>query len=90
MREIAAASWVSSSVHGTGVILFHGLQGRLFSGNRMGARIWAGLEQSLTPEAIALAISGDFRVPEALAREDTLRFIDELERHGLVERRMRA
>lgn len=78
----------SAGVHENGMVILHLGQGRLYSCNGTGARIWHGIEQRLTVEAIAERVSGDFQIARATALEHTVRFLSELERHTLIQRRV--
>jgi hypothetical protein len=43
----------AASFHDDGVVILHTGKGSLFTANRIGARIWRGIEQQLSSEAIA-------------------------------------
>lgn len=75
-----------ASIHDDGIVILHTGKGRLFSSNGTGARIWRGVERRLSPEAIAEELSGAYNVAGATAREHTVRFLAELERHALIRR----
>ncbi|HEX7315674.1 MAG TPA: PqqD family protein [Pyrinomonadaceae bacterium] len=75
-----------ASIHDDGIVILHTGKGRLFSSNGTGARIWRGVERRLSPEAIAEEISGEYNIASATAREHTVRFLAELERHTLIQR----
>jgi hypothetical protein len=75
-----------ASIHDDGIVILHTGEGRLFSSNGTGARIWRGVERRLSPEAIAEEISGEYDIAGATAREHTVRFLAELERHTLIRR----
>ena len=79
-REAAA------SFHDDGIVILHAGNGRLYSSNATGAHIWRGLERQLSLDTIAEGISAEYQIAPATAREDTLRFLAELERHTLVRR----
>jgi hypothetical protein len=76
----------AASFHDDGIIILHAGQGRLFSSNGTGARIWRGLEQQLTLEAIAEEISGEYQIARTIAREHTLNFLSVLEQHALIQK----
>ena len=57
---------------------------RYFRLNATGARIWKGLEQSLTPDQIAAALVEEFDVDPALARTELDRELGDLRARGLV------
>ncbi|MGH2437544.1 MAG: PqqD family protein, partial [bacterium] len=52
---------VTASIHGDGVVLLHTIDGRLFTSNQVGARVWCCLERGLSVEAIAAEISDEYR-----------------------------
>jgi len=76
----------AASFHDDGIVILHTGQGCLFTSNGTGARIWRGVEQRLPLEAIAEEISGDYKIALSTAREDTVRFLAELERQKLIQR----
>jgi hypothetical protein len=76
----------AASFHDDGIVILHAGNGRLYSSNVTGAHIWRGVERQLSLEAIAEEISAEYKIPPATAREDTVRFLAELERHTLVRR----
>jgi len=76
----------SASIHDGGLVVLHVSSGRIFTSNQTGARIWQSLEQQLPLDAITAALSRDYGIDGATAREDTARFLAELERNGLAER----
>jgi hypothetical protein len=75
-----------ASFHDEGIVILHTGKGGLFTSNRTGARIWRGVEQQLLLEAIAEEISGQYKIALTTAREDTARFLAELERQKLIQR----
>jgi len=83
-REAAA------SFHDDGVVILHTGKGFLFSSNRTGAQIWRGIEQQLSMDVIASEISGEYEIPLTTAREHTVHFLAELQRHELVQREVRS
>jgi hypothetical protein len=76
----------AASFHDDGIVILHAGNGRLYSSNETGARIWRGIERQLSLETIAEGISAEYQIAPATAREDTVRFLTELERHTLVRR----
>jgi hypothetical protein len=76
----------AASFHDDGIVILHTGRGWLFTSNGTGARIWRGVEQRLTLEAIAEEISGWYQIALTTAREHTIRFLAELERHELILR----
>ena len=76
----------AASCHDDGVVILHTGKGTLFSANRTGARIWRGIEQQLSLEAIANGISDEYQIAPRTAREHTICFLAELERQTLIQR----
>ncbi|HJZ99092.1 MAG TPA: PqqD family protein [Candidatus Solibacter sp.] len=74
------------SVHADGIIVLHLAQGHLYALNGTAARIWRGIEQRLSLDAIADQAAREFPIAAAAAREHTVRFLADLERHALVVR----
>lgn len=73
------------SFHDDGVVILHAGNGRLFSSNETGARIWRGIEQRLPFETIASEISNAYHIARTTAREHTLSFITALEQQALIK-----
>jgi hypothetical protein len=76
----------AASFHDDGVVILHTGKGTLFTANRTGARIWRGIEQQLSLEAIANGISDEYQIVPRTAREHTISFLAELERQTLIQR----
>lgn len=76
----------AASFHDDGIVILHAGKGRLFTSNGTGARIWRGVEQQLPLDTIAEEISAEYQIARATAREHTVRFLAELERHTLIQR----
>ena len=90
-NEIDAHSFIVSpeaaaSFHDDGMVVLHTGKGTVFTANKAGARIWHGIEQRLSSEAIAEEISSVYQLAQSTAREHTFRFLSELERHALIQR----
>ena len=77
---------VASSVHDDGIVLLHIGDGHMFASNAAGARIWRGVEQRQSLEAIVNGISDEFQIGRTTARADVVGFLAELERHALIQR----
>jgi len=75
------------SVHEGGVVILDNSKGRLYSSGPAGAYIWRCIERRLSLEAIAEGLHADFQVGLATAREHTVRFMEQLQGNGLIERR---
>ena len=76
----------AASIHEDGIVIFHISNGRLFSSNGTGARIWRALEKQLSLEAITSEVSDAYQIARATAGEQVVRFLGELERHMLIHR----
>ena len=87
-RRLAIAPGVRASAHDDGLALLHISTGRVFLSNQTGLRIWQGVVSGLTADAISAEISRDWGVGWEVVRRDTSSFIFELERRGLVIRRV--
>ena len=75
----------TTSVHDDGVVILHLGNGRFYTCNGTGARIWRAIEQRLSLEAIALEISNAYEIALNTARQHTVRFLAELELHALIQ-----
>lgn len=76
----------AASLHDGGIVILHVGSGLIYTSNGTGARIWRDIECRMSLEAIAEEISGAYQIARTKAREHTLRFLAELERHALVQR----
>lgn len=72
------------SFHDDGVVILHAGNGRMFTSNETGARIWRGIERQLSLESIASEISNAYHIARATAREHTLGFLRALEQQALI------
>ena len=75
----------TASVHDDGVVILHLGNGRFYTCNGTGARIWRAIEQRLSLEAIAEEISNAYEIALNTARQHTVRFLAELELHALIQ-----
>lgn len=75
----------TASVHDDGVVILHLGSGRFYTCNGTGAPIWRAIEQHLSLEAIAEEISNAYQIALTTARQHTVRFLDELELHELIQ-----
>ena len=75
----------TASVHDDGVVILHLGNGRFYTCNGTGARIWRAIEQRLSLEAIAQEISSAYEIALNTARQHTVRFLAELELHKLIQ-----
>lgn len=76
------------AVEPEGAVFIHTRSGVVFTSNRLGARIWRGLEESESVETVARRISGETEVSYTQVCKDTTEFVADLERHGFVRRRV--
>ena len=79
---------VRTSVHGGGAVFLHVRDARLFAANSVGADIWKGLQRQLDSDAIAAELHERYGAPYKTTRAHVIRFIHELERAGLAEKRL--
>jgi len=75
----------NASIHDDGVVILHLGNGRFYTCNGTGARIWRAIEQRLSLEAIALELSSAYEIALNIARQHTVRFLDELKLHALIQ-----
>ena len=75
----------NASVRDDGVVILHLGNGRFYTCNGTGARIWRAIEQRLSLEAIAQEISSTYEIALNTARQHTVRFLAELELHALIQ-----
>ena len=87
-RTLSAMPDVRASAHDDGLALLHISTGRVFLCNRTGSRIWQGVMQGLSADAISEEISRDCGVACDLVRRHTFSFFFELERNGLAVRKV--
>ena len=80
----------STGIHEGGIVILHVGQGLLYQSNGTGASIWRAVGRRLSLEAIVDQVSSEFQISRSAAREDTVHFLTELERHELVHRRTAA
>ena len=66
------------------MVILHAGNGRLFTSNETGARIWRGIERQLSLESIAGEISSAYQIARTTAREHTLGFLRALEQQALI------
>ncbi|SPE42909.1 hypothetical protein SBA3_710018 [Candidatus Sulfopaludibacter sp. SbA3] len=71
-----------------GAVFLHARTGVVFTSNRIGARIWQGLQHRESVETMALQISQDHGVQCDRVRQDTTSFITALETQGFLSRRV--
>ena len=81
----AVSPEATASVHDDGVVILHLGNGRFYTCNGTGARIWRAIEQRLSLEAIAQEISSAYEIALNTARQHTVRFLAELELHALIQ-----
>jgi hypothetical protein len=89
-RRLAIPPEVRASVHDDGLALLHIPTGRVFLCNRTACRIWQGVTQGLSADAISDQISHECGVERDLVQKHTSSFLADLERRGLVIRRSEA
>ena len=84
--SFTATRETAASYHDDGVVILHTGRGSMFTSNRTGASIWRGVEQQLPVDTIAQKISGEYQISLSTAREHTVHFLTNLQRHQLVHR----
>jgi coenzyme PQQ synthesis protein D (PqqD) len=84
--SFAVNSEATVSVHDGGIVILHIGNGRLYTSNGTGARIWCGVEEHLPLEAITDRLSDEYQIDPATAREHILCFLTQLEVHTLIQR----
>jgi hypothetical protein len=72
------------SLNPEGAVFLHVETGIVFKANRVGARIWQGVLEGHSPEAIVREVSRDFAAPPELVAQDTREFLSELQRAGFL------
>jgi hypothetical protein len=75
-----------ASIHPDGVVFLNIQRGVIFKSNRVGSRIWQGVQNQQSPSAIASQISREYAVPEEQAANDTAQFLAQLEAEGFLVR----
>jgi len=75
-----------ASIHPDGAVFLNVGSGVIFKSNRVGSRIWQGLQNRETPAEMAAQISREYGVPEEQAAEDTAHFLAQLETEGFLAR----
>jgi hypothetical protein len=88
--RIAINPDAAASAHDDGIVILHTRRGGLFTSNRTGASIWHSIEQRLPCDEIARKLGEEYQIAQPMAAQHTARFLDELERHNLIERRAAA
>ena len=92
-RDIECRHWtvgteVRTSAYEDGLALLHIPTGRMFLCNRTGSRVWQGIVKGLSTDVIVEEISRECGVAHSLVQQHTSLFVAELERRGLVTRRI--
>ena len=70
---------VTVRAHGQGVVFLHNAKGVVYSCNRVGAQVWAGLREGLALAAIAEGIAQEYGVSLETVTRDADRFLADLE-----------
>ena len=83
-RRMTVAPEVRTSDHGDGLALLHIPTGKVFVCNRTASRIWQGIVNGFTAEAISEEISRESGVGRELVHQHTSAFVAELKRRRLV------
>ena len=83
------APGVRASQHEEGLTLFHTHTGRVFTCDRVGARIWTSLATGRSVDSISAEIALAYGVDKARAACDAEAFVSALVSNGLVSGRGR-
>jgi hypothetical protein len=78
----------TAASHDDGIVILDVRTGCLYSSNRIGSCIWRGIERQMALEEIANEISDAYQIARSTAKEHTVRFVGELERHALIARQV--
>lgn len=76
----------TASIHDDGIVILHVRTGCLYTSNRIGSCIWRSIERQMALDEIAQEISDAYQIARSITKEHTVRFVGELERHGLIAR----
>jgi len=71
-------------IENDGIVLMHLARGLLFSANRIGARIWQGLDKGHSIGGIAAAISQEYGIRVDISEQDCIEFCQDLCDSGLA------
>ena len=77
-----------ASLNPDGVVFLNVASGVVFKSNRVGSRIWEGVQKQQNPAAIAAQISREYCIPNEQASEDTATFLAQLEAEGFLARKV--
>ena len=86
-NSIVISSDARVSLDQDGAVFLQVRRGIVFTSNRIGARIWQGLQDREGVETIAARISAENGVPHDRVRQDTAAFVAELDAQGFLSRR---
>lgn len=78
------ADGLLSAAVGDELLMMSAAEGKYFNLNDVGSRIWALLEQPMSIEALVLALTSEYDVDAATAREQVVEFTDALRERGLL------
>lgn len=78
-----------TSVHDDGIVILDTSNGHMYASNGAGARIWRGIEQQLSVDAIAEEISRHYQITQTTAHQQVISFLTQLERYTLVRRKVK-
>lgn len=88
-NALRTAPGVRASPHEEGATLFDTHTGRVFTCDRVGARIWEGLASGRSVDSISGEIAAAYGVEGERALSDAEAFVSALATNGLVARRVR-
>lgn len=67
------------------MVIVGGHEGKLFLLNEPGAHLWGLVCKSASVDDMASELRANYEVTEAVARKDTVRFLQQMHDRGLVE-----
>src|ERR1044071_9349899 len=75
-----------ASINPEGAVFLNVEKGVIFRSNRVGSRIWQGVQKQESPAYMAAQISREYDVAEERAAQDTALFLAQLEAEGFLVR----
>lgn len=74
------------SKHAEGLTLLHIPSGQIFVCNRTAARIWQGVTEGKSLDALSEEMSRQFRIGLEIVQKDVCSIVSRMELHGLIVR----
>ena len=82
--KLSIAPEVRASVHDDGLALLHIPTGQVFLGNRTALKIWQGIVQGLSMDAICEEICREYGIAREIVEPQAFSFIRQLECKGIL------